>query len=143
MRAARPPLPGWLEALRLRLFATPIDVVVSFLCLYVVWRISLPLVDWLLVEANWRGTSREDCTSAGACWVFIRARFTQFMYGQYPVPERWRVDLLGVLAVCAAAARKITPSASSHVCRNSISTRLCFRVTKVRARKKLLNVVRN
>jgi len=53
------------------------------------------LVDWLLVEANWRGTSREDCTSAGACWVFIRARFAQFMYGQYPVPERWRVDLFG------------------------------------------------
>ena len=104
MRAARPALPGWLETLRLRLFATPVDIVVSFLCLYVVWRISLPLVDWLLVEANWRGTSREDCTSAGACWVFIRARFAQFMYGQYPVPERWRVDLLGAVAVCAAAA---------------------------------------
>ena len=104
MSAARPPLPGWLQTLRQRLFATPVDIAVSFLCVYVVWRISLPLVDWLLVEANWRGTSREDCTSAGACWVFIRARFTQFMYGQYPVPERWRVDLLGALAVCAAAA---------------------------------------
>src|SRR6266508_1905004 len=104
MKAARPPLPGWLETLRQRLFATPVDIAVSFLCVYVVWRISLPLVDWLLVEANWRGTSREDCTSAGACWVFIRARFAQFMYGQYPVPERWRVDLLGALAVCVAAA---------------------------------------
>ncbi len=104
MSVARPPLPGWLETLRQRLFATPVDIAVSFLCVYVVWRISLPLVDWLLVEANWRGTSREDCTSAGACWVFIRARFAQFMYGQYPVPERWRVDLLGALAVCAVAA---------------------------------------
>ena len=104
MSVARPPLPGWLQTLRQRLFATPVDIAVSFLCVYVVWRISLPLVDWLLVEANWRGASREDCTSAGACWVFIRARFAQFMYGQYPVPERWRVDLLGVLAVCAAAA---------------------------------------
>src|SRR5215213_10321466 len=104
MKAARPPLPGWLATLRQRLFATPVDIAVSFLCVYVVWRISLPLVDWLLVEANWRGTSREYCTSAGACWVFIRARFAQFMYGQYPVPERWRVDLLGALAVCAAAA---------------------------------------
>ena len=26
------------------------------------------------------------------------------MYGQYPVPERWRVDLLGVLSVCVALA---------------------------------------
>lgn len=98
MKAARP-MPGWLEALRQRLFSSPVDIAVSLLCLYVVWRISLPLVDWLLVEANWHGTSRADCTSAGACWVFIRARFAQFMYGQYPVPERWRVDLLGLLTL--------------------------------------------
>jgi general L-amino acid transport system permease protein len=103
MKAARP-MPGWVETLRLRLFASPVDLVVSLLCLYVVWRISLPLVDWLLVEANWRGSSRDDCTSAGACWVFIRARFSQFMYGQYPVPERWRVDLLGVLALAVVVA---------------------------------------
>jgi general L-amino acid transport system permease protein len=34
--------------------------------------------------------------------VFIRARFGQFMYGQYPSPERWRVDLVGVLFVAAS-----------------------------------------
>ena len=101
MKTAAPPLPGWLAVVRQRLFATWLDTVVSLLCLYVVWRISVPLVDWLLIEANWKGASREDCTSRGACWVFIRARFAQFMYGQYPVPERWRVDLLGLLAVFA------------------------------------------
>ena len=103
MKTVAPPLPGWLAVLRQRLFATWLDTVVSLLCLYVVWRISVPLVDWLLIEANWKGASRDDCTSRGACWVFIRARFAQFMYGQYPVPERWRVDLLGLLAVFAAA----------------------------------------
>jgi general L-amino acid transport system permease protein len=104
MKTAAPPLPGWLAVLRQRLFATWLDTLVSFLCLYVVWRVSVPLVDWLLLEANWNGTSREDCTKSGACWVFIRARFSQFMYGQYPVPERWRVDLLGLLALFAGLA---------------------------------------
>jgi general L-amino acid transport system permease protein len=104
MKTAAPPLPGWLAVLRQRLFSTWLDTVVSLLCLYVVWRISLPLVDWLLVEANWKGESRDDCTSRGACWVFIRARFAQFMYGQYPVPERWRVDLLGLLVLFAGIA---------------------------------------
>ena len=104
MKTAPPALPGWLAVLRQRLFATWLDTVVSLLCLYVVWRMSVPLVDWLLIEANWKGTSREDCTGSGACWVFIRARFAQFMYGQYPVAERWRVDLLGLLAVFAGAA---------------------------------------
>ncbi len=104
MKTAAPPLPGWLAVLRQRLFATWLDTVVSLLCLYVVWRVSVPLMQWLLIEANWNGTSRDDCTSSGACWVFIRARFAQFMYGLYPVPERWRVDLLGLLAVFAGAA---------------------------------------
>ena len=96
-------LPPWAETLRLRLFASPVDAVVTLLCLYIVWRISVPLVDWLLIDATWSGTTREDCRSPGACWVFIRARFGQFMYGQYPIGERWRVDLLGLLIVGAAA----------------------------------------
>ncbi len=104
MKTAAPPLPGWLAVLRQRLFATWVDTVVSLLCLYVVWRVSVPLVQWLLIEANWNGASREDCTGSGACWVFIRARFAQFMYGQYPLPERWRVDLLGLLALFAGIA---------------------------------------
>ena len=65
----------WLETLRRRLFATPIDAAITLLCLYVVWRISVPLVHWLLLDATWHGTSRDDCTSPGACWIFVRAGF--------------------------------------------------------------------
>jgi general L-amino acid transport system permease protein len=93
-----------IQTMRQRLFAGPLDTVVTLLCLYLVWRISVPLVDWLLLDATWNGTSREDCRGPGACWVFIRARFGQFMYGQYPLGERWRVDLVGLLLVGAVAA---------------------------------------
>jgi general L-amino acid transport system permease protein len=90
--------------LRQRLFATPVDAAVSLLCLYIVWRISVPLVQWLVLDATWNGTSRDDCKGAGACWVFVRMRFGQFMYGQYPLPERWRVDLVGALWVLVTLA---------------------------------------
>jgi len=83
--------------LRQRLFATPVDAAVTLVCLYMVWRLSVPLVHWLLLDATWSGSSRDDCTGAGACWVFVRVRFGQFMYGQYPLGERWRVDLVGAL----------------------------------------------
>jgi general L-amino acid transport system permease protein len=83
--------------LRQRLFATPLDAAITLVCLYVVWRLSVPLVHWLLLDATWNGTSRDDCKGTGACWVFVRVRFGQFMYGQYPLPERWRVDLVGAL----------------------------------------------
>jgi general L-amino acid transport system permease protein len=90
--------------LRQRLFATPLDAAITLVCLYIVWRISVPLVHWLLLDATWNGTSRDDCKGAGACWVFVRMRFGQFMYGQYPLPQRWRVDLVGALWVLATVA---------------------------------------
>jgi general L-amino acid transport system permease protein len=91
-----------IRIVRQRVFANPFDAAATLLCLYIVWCVSVPLVHWLLLDATWHGTSREDCKAPGACWVFVRARFEQFMYGQYPVPERWRVDLVGGLLVASA-----------------------------------------
>ena len=91
-----------MSRLRERLFATPLDAAITFACLYIVWRISVPLVEWVIFDATWHGTSREDCRAQGACWVFIHARFGQFMYGQYPAPLRWRVDVAGALMVLTA-----------------------------------------
>jgi general L-amino acid transport system permease protein len=90
--------------LRQRLFATPLDTVITLVCLAIIWRLSVPLVHWLLLDATWNGTSRDDCKGTGACWVFVRMRFGQFMYGQFPVPERWRVDLVGALWVLVTIA---------------------------------------
>src|SRR5260370_40858853 len=95
----------WLQTLRQRLFATPIDAAITLVCLYIVWRLSVPLIEWLLIDATRNGTSREDCKTAGACWVFIRARFGQFMYRQYPLRERRRLDSVPVLMVRAALLR--------------------------------------
>ncbi|WP_296387429.1 amino acid ABC transporter permease [Reyranella sp.] len=90
--------------MRQRLLATPVDAAITLICLYIVWRISVPLVHWLLLDATWQGTSRDDCKGSGACWVFVKMRFSQFMYGQYPVPERWRVDIVGALWVAVTLA---------------------------------------
>ncbi|MBS0539226.1 MAG: amino acid ABC transporter permease [Proteobacteria bacterium] len=92
----------WLQTLRQRLFATPVDAAITLVCLYVVWRLSVPLLHWLVFDATWNGTSRDACKGDGACWVFVRVRFSQFMYGQYPIPERWRVDIAGALLVATA-----------------------------------------
>ena len=36
--------------------------------------------------------------AVGACWPFIQAKFSQFIYGFYPEAERWRVNLTFILA---------------------------------------------
>lgn len=91
---------GWLRG---NLFSNWFNTLLTLLAIYLVWLIIPPLLQWAFIEADWNGTSRTDCTSEGACWVFIKERFSQFMYGFYPEELRWRVDLTLWLAVIGAA----------------------------------------
>jgi len=94
---------GLLAWARANLFSSAFSTVLTLLACYLVWLIVPPLLSWAIVDANWVGTTREDCTKDGACWVFIQQRFGQFMYGYYPQALRWRVDLSVWLAVLGAA----------------------------------------
>ena len=80
--------------LRRNLFASPLHAVLTVLALYLLYRIVPPLFLWALWLADFRGSTAADCTSGGACWVFIKVRLSQFLYGFYPESERWRVWLL-------------------------------------------------
>ena len=91
---------GWLRA---NLFSNWFNTLLTLLAIYLVWLIVPPLLQWALFQADWSGTSRADCSGEGACWVFIRERFDQFMYGFYPEELRWRVDLTVWLVVIGAA----------------------------------------
>lgn len=103
------PAPPALTLWRHRLFGTPLTGLVTLaLALCLSW-IAIPLVRWALIDATWTGTTRNDCAPGGACWVFVRARFGQFMYGFYPPDERWRVNLAGILFVLAGAAIIFAP----------------------------------
>ena len=48
-----------------------------------------------LIDAVFTGDdgSGLHAPGVGACWPFITHKFGQFMYGRYPEPERWRVNL--------------------------------------------------
>ena len=94
---------GALAWMRANLFSGLFNTVLTLLALYLVWIIIPPLLSWAIFDANWVGTVREDCTKAGACWVFIEQRFGQFMYGYFPNELRWRVDLTAILAIVGAA----------------------------------------
>jgi len=50
------------------------------------------MLDWFILEANFIGNSKDDCTGDGACWVFIKVWFNRFMYGLYPDTEQWRIN---------------------------------------------------
>jgi len=85
---------GWL---RNNLFSSPLNTVLTFISVYVIYVVVPPVIHWAFLAADWVGESREDCNSGGACWVFIAARFNQFMYGFFPIDQRWRVDVAAIL----------------------------------------------
>ena len=71
----------------------------------IVWLVP-PLVRFLFLDAVWTGTDRTSCLASadnpepGACWAFVREWFSYFVYGFYPIAQRWRVDVFfGALAL--------------------------------------------
>jgi general L-amino acid transport system permease protein len=91
---------GWLRA---NLLSTPLNIALTLLsALLVAWLLP-PVVKFLVIDAVWTGMDREACLATserphiGACWPFIRDRFAYFVYGSYPISERWRVDIFFAL----------------------------------------------
>ena len=96
-------MPELIPWLRKNLFASHLNTVLTLLSLALLYWVGRPLVDWLFVDAYWLGTTPDACADkSAACWPFIWARFDQFMYGLYPIDQRWRLNagiVLGVLLV--------------------------------------------
>jgi general L-amino acid transport system permease protein len=95
-------LVGWLSS---RLFNGVVGSFLSLACLALIVAVLRPTLDFLLFDAIWHGSGREDClgTGAGACWPFIGAKLNLFLYGFYPRAEQWRVDLTAVLGAALLA----------------------------------------
>ena len=87
---------GWLRA---NLFSSLFNTALTILCgLLLLWLVP-PLLKFLLLDAVWTGADRQACLATpdrpevGACWAFVRERLNFFIYGFYPVDQRWRVDI--------------------------------------------------
>jgi general L-amino acid transport system permease protein len=86
---------GWLRA---NLFSTPFNAALTLACLAsIAWALP-PLLRFFVTAAVWSGSDRTACLASvqqpmpGACWPFVRAWFSYFVYGFYPFAQRWRVD---------------------------------------------------
>ena len=101
VEAAPPPIPvrGVWPWMRKNLFGSIGDTILTLVGVAVAIAIVVPVLQWSLFNATWSGDNREACAPniVGACWAFVKANFGQFMYGRYPDPERWRVNLAFVL----------------------------------------------
>ena len=47
----------------------------------------------MFFDADFIGTSKEECSREGACWIFVNVWLKRFIYGLYPNAEIWRINL--------------------------------------------------
>jgi general L-amino acid transport system permease protein len=87
---------GWL---RENLFSSIGNSVLTLFCIaFIAWVVP-PLLQFFIFDAVWSGSDRDACLASpqlpepGACWAFVRVWINYFIYGFYPIAERWRVDL--------------------------------------------------
>jgi len=71
------------------------------LAVYLLWLLVPGILRWGLLDADFAGTTRFDCQSAGACWAWVDQRIYQFLYGFYPPEQAWRVNLALTLLIPA------------------------------------------
>ncbi len=95
---------GWIRA---NLLSSPLNVALTLLSIWFLWSILPPSIHWLFTGAIWTAVDRKECWALmdaprdAACWAFIRGSFELFVYGWYPEPERWRVNLTFILFIAA------------------------------------------
>jgi general L-amino acid transport system permease protein len=77
------------------------NTALTLIGLFLTYKVVNAVFYWGVLTATFTGVDGSDCTreGAGACWPFVTAKFAQFMYGRYPIEERWRVDLVYLLAL--------------------------------------------
>ena len=92
---------GPIAWMRDNLFSSWGNTLLTLIGALIAYKVVAGVVSWGIVTATFSGADGSACTreGAGACWPFVTAKFAQFMYGRYPDPERWRVDLVYLLAL--------------------------------------------
>ena len=82
-----------LDTINKNLNSNNINAILSLIVIFIIIKYVPSLLNWLFFDANFLGSTKEDCTGDGACWVFVRVWFNRFMYGMYPDAEQWRINI--------------------------------------------------
>lgn len=88
---------------RANLLNSPLNVVITSASILLLVTTIPPILDWAIFNADFTGADRTECTSGGACWAVIHARYDQLLFGFYEKGERWRPVLAFFLLFVALA----------------------------------------
>ena len=81
-----------LDIINKNLNSSNFNAILSLIVIFILIKYIPSLLNWTFFDANFLGSTKEDCTGEGACWIFVRVWFNRFMYGMYPDAEQWRIN---------------------------------------------------
>jgi general L-amino acid transport system permease protein len=82
-----------LDRINKNLNSSNFNAILSLIVIFILLKYVPPTLNWTFFDANFLGSTKEDCTGGGACWVFVKVWFNRFMYGMYPNAEQWRINI--------------------------------------------------
>ena len=82
-----------LDRINKNLNSSNFNAILSLIVIFILLKYVPPALNWTFFDANFLGSTKEDCTGGGACWVFVKVWFNRFMYGMYPNAEQWRINV--------------------------------------------------
>lgn len=94
---------GPLAWIRENLLGSPTHVILTLIGLYLIYVTVPEMVRFYIIDAVWSGADRNACLAdkigrpVGACWPYIADRWRYFVYGSYPVDQRWRINITFVM----------------------------------------------
>jgi len=68
------------------------NAALTLVVIFVLIKFIPSLLNWFIFDADFSGNTKQDCTSDGACWVFVKVWLNRFVYGMYPDTEQWRIN---------------------------------------------------
>ena len=102
----RVPVLRWIKE---NLANSPLNMVVTVVCLIGLYFAVPAFVEWGILEAVFMAESHEDCRAAsGACWAVIGEKHRPMFFGVYPFEEHWRL-ILALILYLGAIAVTMTP----------------------------------
>jgi len=70
------------------------NALLTLLVIFILIKIIPGLLNWLFFDADFVGTTKEECSREGACWIFVYVWLERFIYGLYPNEEIWRINFV-------------------------------------------------
>ncbi len=98
-----------LDKININFNSSNFNAFLSLLVIFALIKFIPPLLNWFFFDADFIGNTKDDCTSGGACWVFVKVWFNRFVYGMYPDVEQWRINTAFIILFLLVGASFFVP----------------------------------